>query len=433
MIKPAGVSRILIANAHSRANAGDQAIVLGQIRLLNQAFPGARLTITSRTAGLDRPLWAARGVAVIPPMFNAPSAGRGKWRAWGQTLLSLLFPWQALVFLRRLLQADLVLACGGGYFYSTGRMPGFTFWQNYLPLRLAAWFRKEIVFFPQSFGPLANGLSRRLISNLLASGYVRAVLAREEISLSILRELLPATVPKSKIRFCPDMAFYYSPEPEPPAPVAEISDLPRPRLALALRDWDFPAQKPRGARLRKREEYIAGVLAACRRLHRRRGASFFIFSQAQGPSAAEDDRRISALLCQRLGPAIPPSHLRCLPTPLGAAPATLIRQLRHADMIVTSRMHAAIFAFLAGIPAVVIGYQHKSRGILDALGLGSCAMAIEEISEETLLARCVSILDDREKWQAVIVSAVNAARESIRAEFRGLLRENGWGAAENIK
>lgn len=426
-----GTPRILIANAHSQANAGDQAIVLGQIRLLNQAFPGARLTITSRTAGLDRPLWAARGVTVIPPIFNAPSGARGRWRAWGQTLLSLLFPWQALVFLRRLLQADLVLACGGGYFYSTGRIPGFTFWQNYLPLRLAAWFRKEIVFFPQSFGPLANLLSRRLISGLLASAYVRAVLAREEISLSILAALLPATVPKSKIRFCPDMAFYYSPEPL--APVAEISDLPRPRLALALRDWDFPAQKTRSAKMRKREEYIEGVLAVCRRLHRRSGASFFIFSQAQGPSDAEDDRRISAHVYERLGPSIPPSHLRCFPTPLGTSPATLIRRLRHADMIVTSRMHAAIFAFLAGIPAVVIGYQHKSGGILDSLGLGPCALPIDEISEEALLSRCVSILDDREKWRAIIVPAVNAAREAIMAEFRGLLRETGWGSAENIR
>jgi len=425
--------RFLIINSHTQANAGDQAIVLGQIRLLKDMLPGARLTLTSRTAKLDRPWMAALGVTVVPPVFNAPVGGRRKWRGLGKTLFSLLFPWQALVFLHRLLRADLVLACGGGYFCSAGPLPGFTFWQNYLHIRLAVLFKKELVCFPQSYGPFANPSSRRLVSSLLASRYVRAVLAREEISLSILTDLFPAAAQKNKIRFCPDMAFYYSPGSEQHVPAMDLFDLPYPRLALALRDWDFPAQKTRSARKRKKEDYIEAVLATCRLLHQQTGASFFIFSQVQGPSKADDDRRITAHVYERLRQSIPSSHLRCFDTPIGVSPATLILLLRQVEMLVTSRMHAAIFAFLAGIPAVVIGYHHKSQGILDSLGLGSCALAIDEVREETLLAKCLSILHDREEWKAVITAAAVATRKTIAVTLIDLISEAGWAPAEDTK
>jgi hypothetical protein len=42
--------RILIVKVHSQANAGDQAIVLGQIQLLKKIVPAARL----RHPGTDR-------------------------------------------------------------------------------------------------------------------------------------------------------------------------------------------------------------------------------------------------------------------------------------------------------------------------------------------------------------------------------------------
>ena len=411
---------ILIVNAHSQANAGDQAIVLGQLQLLKKMFPAARLTVTSRTPRLDRPLLADLGVTVIAPIFSTPSGFPGKWKPWAKTLLSMVFPFQALIFLRHLRRADRVMPCGGGYFYSNRRLPGFTFWQNYLHIRLAVLFKKQVIFFPQSFGPLENQLSRRLIANLLESERVRAVFAREAISLSILQELLPDGAPKSKLQFCPDMAFYYSPALNTFVPPPGFSDLPHPRVALALRDWDFPAQKVRSTQQRKREDYIGGVLEACLELHQKYNASFFIFSQSQGPSLAEDDRRISGYVHERLRASIPPSHLCYFETPIGTTPGTFVHWLRQADMLITSRMHAAIFAFLAGIPAVVIGYQHKSLGILQSLGLGACTLPIDKLRGATLLRLCEEMLLNLGPWRERIARSVPDLRETIAAKFHDL-------------
>jgi colanic acid/amylovoran biosynthesis protein len=416
---------ILIVNAHSQSNAGDHAIVLGQLQLLKKIVPAARLAITSRTPKLDRPLLASRGVKVIAPIFHSPSGAAGKWRPWAKALLSLFFPLPALVFMRYVSQADLVMACGGGYFYSTRSIPGLTFWQNYLHLRLAILFNKEIIFFPQSYGPLDNPLSRRLLAGLLASRFVRVVCAREEISLAVLRGILPARTDVHKLQSCPDMAFNFSPEFEHFTPTVDLSKLTRPCLALALRDWDFPGQKTRHGKRQKRETYIQAVITSCQALHEKYGFSFVIFSQAQGPSFAEDDRRISRYVYDRLLKSIPHSHLHFFKTHVGASPAAFIYLLLQADMLVTSRMHAAIFAFLAGIPAVVIGYQHKSPGILQALGLESCSLPIDEIGKEMLLSRCEDVWQNREEWKKIIVAAVYDARETIEAKFRLFFKGSG--------
>jgi colanic acid/amylovoran biosynthesis protein len=414
------VSRLLIVNAHSQANAGDRAIVLGQLRLLKKMFPAATVTITSRTAELDRSLLAGLGVTALRPVFHAPAgftSGNGEWR---KLFRSLVFPRQGWAFLRCLRQADLVMACGGGYFYSTRRLPGFTFWQNYLHIRLAVLFRKKIVFFPQSYGPLANPLSRRLLAGLLASTYVQVAFAREGISLSLLREILPAGTDDRKLRSCPDMAFAFSPDPRLFSPPAGLAGLPHPRLALALRDWDFPGQKTRGARRRKRESYLQALVDTCQALHRDHGASFFIYSQVQGPSSAEDDRLLAGDVLARLGARVPSSHLYSVPTPSGASPDWIIGLLRQGDMLITSRLHAAIFAFLAGVPAVVIGYQHKSAGVLEGMGLGACSLPIENVTVETLFPLCAAVLQNRQDWQDKIRKAVLAARATIEEKFTDL-------------
>ncbi|MCJ7523929.1 MAG: polysaccharide pyruvyl transferase family protein [Candidatus Aminicenantes bacterium] len=416
------VSRILIVNVHSQANAGDYAILIGQLQLLKKMFPAAMVTITSRTPELDRPLLAARGVKVIAPIFNAPTGFSGKWRVLEKVVFSLLFPRQAWIFLRRLRQSDFVMACGGGYFYSTRRLPGLTFWQNYLHIRLAIFFKKKIIFFPQSYGPLENTLSRRLLAGLLASGFVRVVFAREETSLAVLREILPAGIDDQKLQSCPDMAFNFSPELEYFLPTIDLSDLPRPRLALALRDWSFPALKTGAAKKLALENYLQAVIATCQALHRKYGSSFFIYSQAQGPSLAEDDRLISGYIHDRLRAVIPCTHLRLVGTPLGVSPAWIIDLLRQADMLITSRMHAAIFAFLAGIPAAVIGYQHKSSGILQSLDLQACALAIEEVQSETLQSLSEDVLQNRKGWVEKIERTVPGIRKTIEAKFLGVFK-----------
>jgi colanic acid/amylovoran biosynthesis protein len=253
---------------------------------------------------------------------------------------------------------------------------------------------------------------------LLASDHVRGAFAREAISLAVLSNLLPEAADKNKLQFCPDMAFYLSFQNEPSFPAVDLGAMPRPCLVLALRDWGFPNRKTSAAKKLDRENYLQGVIATCLDLYKKYNASFLIFNQVQGPSLDEDDRLVSDYVHHDLRTAIPSTHLRSIEPVMGVSPSTIIHMLRQADMVVTSRMHSAIFSFLAGTPVVVIGYQHKSLGILQSLKLEDCLLPIEQTCKETLLPLCEKVLKNRDEWRERITRVIPGIRETIEAKFR---------------
>ncbi len=405
--------RILIVNVHSQANSGDWAILLGQIRLIRRLNPDAEISITSRTSRKDRPLLAEMGIGVYAPVFNAAGFQPGNRINWLKSLLTVILPWQALRFLVQLKKCSLVLACGGGYFYSNRSFPGLIFWQNYLHLALAAVFNKPTVFFPQSFGPLASGLSRRLLAGLVESKLVRKVFAREAVSLELLRGLTKSREARDKISYCPDMAFYLDDLARP----GHISSRNKPLVVLALRDWDFPGSENPAEKKRLHENYLESVLLTCRRLHREKGASFAIYSQARGPGADEDDRLFSGLIRLRLSREIDSAALTEIDFPDGSMPENQISLLSRADLLLTSRMHAAVFSLLAGTPAAVIAYQHKSLGILRTLELEDCGIQIEKLSPEALYRLCSDILRHGPACRSRIEKALSGIRNRIEQEF----------------
>jgi polysaccharide pyruvyl transferase WcaK-like protein len=58
---------------------------------------------------------------------------------------------------------------------------------------------------------------------------------------------------------------------------------------------------------------------------------------------------------------------------VASAPATLresIERYASVDLLITSRMHAAIFAMASGTPAIAVNYEPKVDGVMSLLGLG---------------------------------------------------------------
>ena len=54
-------------------------------------------------------------------------------------------------------------------------------------------------------------------------------------------------------------------------------------------------------------------------------------------------------------------------------PATLresVERYAFVDVLITSRMHAAIFAMASGTPAIAVNYEPKVDGVMSLLGLG---------------------------------------------------------------
>jgi colanic acid/amylovoran biosynthesis protein len=416
-----GSMRILILNTCSTLNRGDAAIVLGQIRLLQEYCPDAHIAITSRTPALDQAFYGPMGVEVLSPLTPALSLYKGLKRklvggaralaSWGDK--------------RRLIQAlqrsDLVLSCGGGYFYSYRRiLPGTTFGQNVIHVYLAAFLDKPLVFLPQSFGPFGSSLAQRGVSRLLERQNVLKVFAREEVSHRLLHRMLSKNH-HSKIALCPDMALYLDGNIGQSTLKGEPLDLRQPILAINVREWAFPEAGHLISRRLKREEYLNALTDVARFFIQRYRGSVVVVPQALGPDPSEDDRGICREFCQRVRDCIAESWEVQFREPDTSSLTGFMELLSQVTILIGTRLHSCILALLAGTPAISIGYQYKSQGTLDVLGLGRFNTDINGLSSDWLLAQLEEIMNQRCEIQAEIRQSLSLARTQIDEQVGRLL------------
>jgi colanic acid/amylovoran biosynthesis protein len=405
--------RVTIVNTCSTLNRGDAAIVLGQIHLLKRHFPGAHIALTSKTPALDEVFYAPLGVEVLAPLTPALSTykgARGKLLGGSRSLAA----WGDK---RRLIQtvrhSDLVLSCGGGYFYSyRSRLPGTTFWQNVIHAQLAISLNKPLVFLPQSFGPFRSSLAQRGVKRLLEAEGVPRVFAREEISYQLLGCMLDGDQ-RDKIALCPDMALFLDKDALEHASDGEPLELPRPILAINLREWTFPEMGDPARRRSKRERYLEALsTVACVFIQRHRG-SVLIVPQTVGPDPSEDDRGICMEFCQRVSKCVPDSGVVHYQEPDTSSLTGYTQLLSQSTLLIGTRLHSCILALLVGVPAISVGYQVKSQGTMELLGLGRFHTDIASVSSEQLLSLVEEIMGHHQGILEEINRGLSQARTRI--------------------
>ena len=292
------------------------------------------------------------------------------------------------------------------------------FWQAFLQVRLAQRLGKPIVMAPQSIGPFADRFASRSMKRLLSHGSVRAILLREPISLQFVERLLGGDSSPRRASFCPDLAFLLGAG----SPNAETAARPaapgRPVLAVTVRDWLFSRRRG-AARNEARTAYLDAVAEVCIRFHRKYSGSVMIFAQARGPGLLEDDRRISHELAAMLRSDIAPPDVEMADLPEDASPEKIIATLSGADLLLASRFHSAILAMTAGRPAIALGYQPKSEGMMGMLGLERFCLPMDGLEPSRLHAIIDEVLANPARFVAERVRpAVAAARTEIRKAMR---------------
>jgi polysaccharide pyruvyl transferase WcaK-like protein/glycosyltransferase involved in cell wall biosynthesis len=166
----------------------------------------------------------------------------------------------------------------------------------------------------------------------------------------------------------------------------------------------------------KSPRYLAGLAIVLDRLLEEECVVVLVPHDIRGP---QND----VILLESLRSALPPEqqervHMMPVTTP-GAAKA-VIAQL---DFVVTSRMHAAIFAAGSGIPSVSIAYQGKFEGLYQLLGLENEGLLID--SEhfqhdpagvvQTVLAK----IDDAQRLGDIVRNNLPMIRALAEANFDG--------------
>lgn len=411
--------KILITNAYSARNKGDAGIVAGMVQDLRSrdAFRDAEFTISSAAGPGEAdgfPGTVIDSFVSLKRSLSANSAVQGLgfllfiypltllWIA-GRRFLGLDLPvWSPL---RRLLQnyhkANLVIAAGGGYLYTRSRLKGNVVLLSVIyGFHCAALLGKPVYLFSQSIGPFAGRSQEWLVQRSLRG--VRIVFAREDGTRRRLerwsgRRKMPA------VHTAADAAFLLTaaepPEGLPPPPPGGI------RVGLTIRTWfRTPGDQ-------QHYEQTLGRFAGW--LVQEMDAAVFFIPQVTYTSGGDDDREAARRAVAQAGGA-PRIHL--MEEELDPA---RIRGLCGAmDLFVGTRMHSCIYALSMKVPALAVGYQPKTAGIMTQLGLERFVLPIEGLGLGQLQEGFNRLLEERDIIIAALESGIPKLRESARQASR---------------
>lgn len=381
----------LVVHGHSTENAGYAALVLATEEVLaaagSRVWPGRRVEFTW---AVNHPALhsLSRHGASVPAVVGSFNHFAHPGDAWSPARLAGVVatalwprgpglgsaPWRDL--LRACDAADAVLSCPGGFLYSSGRV-GLPLALDVALLALVRRMGKPIYLLPQSLGPLERTHDRMLVARAL--GWCRLAFLRDRASFDLAAALAPAAA--GRLRLVPDLVFALGgaawPGGERIALLAALDALPRPRLGVTVVNWgeqrrDFSGQAA----------YEQAVAQAVQTWCERGGSAVF-FAHVRGPSPAEDDRRaVQRVRAYLDGPGVTYLDATALSDPhdLRAAYARL-------DALIGTRLHSCVLALQAGVLPLPIGYQPKTRGVLEPLGLADWVLPIGCVTSAQIVAR----------------------------------------------
>jgi colanic acid/amylovoran biosynthesis protein len=378
--------KILIINVHSTMNAGDAALLWLNMQQLAKAFPKATFTAL---ANYPHESYYAHltDLEVMSSPFDLIQAGSTQSAikkifrlvvgciqlVWAK-LLPLKWlenspsPWLRMAFLFR--STDMVAAVSGAQLVSLGRY-SWPLIVSSVPILITHYFRKPLYVLPQSIGPLRWQWEKALVRR--AYSPARIVMMRDIISLNLAKDI---GLSSKNVKFAYDPGFALPMESSDKAlevmsSYGYLSGVP----AIGITVISQLSKSFEPSALTHYYHVLAETLARFAKTYH---AEIYIFDQVRGPTIREDDGSAAEFLLDisRKKDANF-SHVKSELSPIELKACYSLM-----DLFIASRMHSGIFAMSAGVPTVFIGYNPKTKGFLDAVGLSQLLLDLNTITED---------------------------------------------------
>ena len=387
---------VAVSNGYSRHNVGDWLLLSNAVELVRMAHPGAEVIAIA----MDADSFANRlGTTAV---VDAPVTRRAPLRESMLAAVALATRCRlGPARLRRLRMVDRAYSCGGGFLQMrSAREVVSVSLVHLVQLALMRRLGIPLTMLPQSVGPFEGRLARAVARTVLR--WFETVTVRERRSLAHLKELDSELA--ARVHVAPDLAFL-----QPHRPLTRASAAGRLRIGVVVRQWWFPgAADPRAAYAR----YVERV-ARFIELARESGHDPQLVVHSDGPTVRGDDRiAIRDVLAELDEPAavVDVASERTLDEVTAA--------YARYDMVVSTRLHAALFALSTGVPAAALDYEWKSAGIFDDLGLADWHRPIDDWEPGDMLTTV-------ERLEAYPIADVATEFERRRARLEELARALG--------
>jgi colanic acid/amylovoran biosynthesis protein len=400
---------VVVTNAVS-LNGGDAAILAAEHRLLREAFGDATIQVVDSQAKVASRLYpefrfvqhlydGTRGQLFATARRRAIRAAANRL-ARGDTMgLSPLVDESARRTLAAYRDADIVVSTGGTYLVEHYELE-----HRFFELEIAASFGAPLVFFTQSLGPFAKPENRAPLRSIF--GRAALVLLRDPPSK---RHLLELGIAGDRLHVHADAAFVLGTD----AAIARMRTARLPargaKVAISVRHWQHFSQTSSDVGMRRYQEAMALLT---QHLVRDRGARVTFISTCQGiPEYWTNDARTAREIVDLLAPEVRNSvvidgnfH----------RPDALCEIFAGMDLVVATRMHAAILALVAGTPVLPVAYETKTSELFESLSFGDLVLELESITPDRAVDACRSFYETIDERRNALADAIVEQRTSAR-------------------
>jgi polysaccharide pyruvyl transferase WcaK-like protein len=412
---------VLIVNAYSYRNAGDAAIMLSTAHLMRDlGYQEVRLSTRYLE---DEDDYARHGIPVLPPLIPFPARAIDGGLA-GQVRRTATFGGSALgliallalpkpvrrsrryrALLTRLFPETELLTggahaviAGGGYLYSAKRLLNLSLLHSLLSIWVCSRLAERVVCMPNSVGPLDRRIDQQLVQFVLKD--VDVVL-REDLSIERSRNKPHLRT----MRLVPDVAFYGLGGVEPGSGPGRARGQNRaPVVRIVAMDWSW-SKSVAGEAMPRYVERLAAVGDALIA----KGINVQIGGHSAIPEHGQEDlhvgRRVAAAMIggAEVDEDCDVSHLE--------------QAYANVDVVVGTRLHAAIMATAVGTPTVVLGYQEKAKGIVQLWMPETAAFSVDDFEPDAVVDAVVAALGGEAR--AATVELEHRLKDRIRAAYGG--------------
>lgn len=366
--------RVLIAGNHTCGNRGDAAILRGLINCMSRIAPEVDFVINSRFPESSSYLLSQKVIG--DPLAKFRTRATKSWKnkitkrctdKLVSKILLLKLKHKRLAkalpipnvyekYIQDLNQYDAVIQVGGSFYVDAYGVSQF---DNALCSLIAS---KPLLLIGHSVGPFGNGhfadISEYVFSKASFFGL------REAVSMDLVRQQFIKSIPT--VVMGTDTAWLVDPN-------VEITPLPfdveRKIIAITVREL-APFDRTLGIEQAAYERKMANI---CQQLIMK-GYTIFALSTCTGIDRYPKDDRMVALRVKSHCDSDSQKHFHVAMDEYNDV--QLGSLLSQCVLTIGTRLHSAIISMNFGTPAFALNYEHKSKGIMEGLGLDRFAIPL---------------------------------------------------------
>lgn len=405
------VKKILLINSDLAKNRGDRAIAEGNIELVRQQFPGAKITGLSQFPERDKQWF---GIDFLNMNFQS------------------LNPYQTLRLCQAARKHDIVLWGGGEILKDYTNKAALWYWV--IKMTLVSMANRNLYGAYQGIGPTKSAFSKKLIAYIARRCCTFIVRDKESYD-----KLLKWGVPANKVRHSSDPAVL----PKPQKITKQLSkkleadfDVDQTFLddfiCIGPRDWFhyktsgiLPFKYKRrllklvGKKIDtnspKHELYLQQLSAMISELTKKYHTNVLLVPMHM----EEGDNDLCRLLRDK---SANPNMVRILNKDT-LSPGELRTVISMAKAMVGFRLHSNIVGISAGIPSVNIYYVDKGRVFFDQIKQSAYAFPIEHVLDSTFVKDFMKLFKKVFDNRATIKKEINGATQNLRKSVASTFQE----------